>query len=68
MTDNKPQIEATAGHIWQTLSEDGPQTVAQLLKKVRAADEIMPFAIWRLARENKIKLAQEKRGLRIQLK
>ena len=68
MTGIKPQIDETAGHIWQTLSEEGPQTVAQLRKRVKVAEEIVPFAIWRLARQDKIELAHEKKGLRIQLK
>ena len=68
LTDVKPQIGDTVGCIWQTLSEEGPQTVAQLRKKVKVANEIVPFAIWRLAREDKIELAHEKKGLRIQLK
>jgi len=68
MTDINLQIDETAGHIWQTLSEEGPQTVAQLRKKVKVANEIVPFAIWQLALEDKIELAHEKKGLRIQLK
>jgi hypothetical protein len=68
MTDINLQIDEAAGHIWQTLSEEGPQTVAQLRKKMKVANEIVPFAIWRLAFEDKIELAHEKKGLRIQLK
>ena len=68
MTDSQWQINETAGHIRQTLTEEGPQTVAQLRKKVKVASEIVPFAIWRLAREDKIELATEKKDLRIQLK
>ena len=68
MTDIKPQIDETARDIWQTLSEEGPQTVAQLRKRMKVANEVVPFAIWRLAREDKIELAREVKGIRIQLK
>ena len=42
--------------------------MAQLRKKVKVANEFVPFAIWRLAREDKIELAHQEKGLRIQLK
>ena len=61
MADIKPQIDETARHIWRTLSKDGSQIVAQLRKKVKVASEFVPFAIWRLAREDKIELAREER-------
>jgi hypothetical protein len=61
MVDIKPQIDETAGHIWRTLSAEGSQTVAQLRKNVKVANEFVPFAIWGLAREGKIDLAREEK-------
>ena len=43
MTDLKLYIDETAGHIWQTLREEGPQTVAQLWKKVKVANVTFPY-------------------------
>ena len=68
MTDVKGQVGETAGRIWQALSSEGPQTLAQLKKGLNGTSELVPLAVGWLAREDKIELAHEKKGLRIQLK
>ncbi len=68
MTDVKLQFGETAGHIWQALSSQGPQTLAQLKKRLNGTSELVHFAVGWLAREDKIELAHEQKGLRIQLK
>jgi hypothetical protein len=68
MKDIKQQVGDTAGCIWQTLEANGPQTVAQLKKKLKGTSELVPLAVGWLAREDKIELATEKKDLRIQLK
>ena len=68
MTDVKGQVGETAGRIWQALSSEGPQTLAQLRKRLNGTSELVPLAVGWLAREDKIELAHEKKGLRIQLK
>ena len=68
MTDIKGQVGETAGRIWQALSSEGPQTLAQLRKGLNGTCELVPLAVGWLAREDKIELAHEKKGLRIHLK
>jgi hypothetical protein len=50
------QIGHTAGAIWQTLSENGPQTIARLIKEVDAPRDVVLQAIGWLAREHKIEI------------
>ncbi len=63
-----PEIGNTAGKIWQTLSNEGPVTLAQLKKKVDAAGEVVSFAVGWLAREDKVEIRPDKRNLRIALR
>lgn len=62
------QVGETAGKIWRALSSDGPQTVAQLKKKVNGASDLVNFALGWLAREDKIEIVQDKKTFRVQLK
>lgn len=64
----KGQVGETAGQVWRLLASDGPQTLAQLKKKLNAKGELLSFALGWLAREDKIDLIPEKRTLRVQLK
>ena len=66
--DIKNEIGETAGKVWQVLSTDGPQTVAQLGKKIKEASEILYLALGWLAREDKIEITPEKKTFRVQLK
>lgn len=67
-TDRKYQVGETAGQVWQVLNQNGPQTLAQLKKKLNEDAELLNFAIGWLAREDKIELTPEKKSLRVQLK
>jgi hypothetical protein len=64
----KEQMGVTAGKIWQTLSDEGPQTMAQLKKRVNGSGELVGFALGWLAREGKVDISQEKKSLRVTLK
>ncbi len=66
--DIKAQVGETAGKVWNTLSSDGPQTVAQLKKKLNTTNELVNLAVGWLAREDKVEITQEKKSFRIQLK
>ncbi len=66
--DIKHQVGETAGKVWQVLEGQGPQTLAQLKKKLNGGGEILNFAIGWLAREDKVEITPEKKSLRIQLK
>ncbi|MBI1941084.1 MAG: winged helix-turn-helix domain-containing protein [Acidobacteria bacterium] len=66
--DIQPQVGETAGRVWELLSSEGPQTLAQLKKKLKGSGDVLSFAIGWLAREDKIDLSAEKKTLRVQLK
>lgn len=68
MTDFKYAIGETAGKVWQVLSSGGPQTVAQLKKKLGTTNELLHFSLGWLAREDKVEITEEKKSLRIRLK
>ena len=46
----KAAVGETAGQIWETLSSDGPLTVAQLKKKLNGSGELVNYALGWLAR------------------
>ena len=63
-----PEVGATAGKIWHLLSEDGPQTVVQIKKKLNGSGDLVQFALGWLAREDKVAISQEKKNLKVVLK
>ena len=48
------QIGETAGAIWHSLAENGPQTIARLVKEIDAPRDVVMLALGWLAREHKI--------------
>ncbi len=66
--DINGQVGETAGKVWHALSSVGPQTLAQLKKRVDGSSELLSFALGWLAREDKIEIIPNKRSFRIQLK
>src|SRR5437667_12857331 len=67
--DIKNTVGETAGKIWEALSNDGPQTVTQLQKKINGSSESVNLALGWLAREDKVDMAQvDKKTVRVQLK
>ena len=62
------QIGETAGEVWKLLSSEGPQSAAQLKKKLNPKGEVLNMALGWLAREDKIELLNDKKSLRVQLK
>lgn len=64
----KDKVGLTAGRVWHQLSQDGPQTVAQLKKKLNGESDLVNFAVGWLAREDKIAIVPEKRNFRVELK
>ena len=73
-TGGSPEVEVienvgiTAGKVWQTLNEDGPQTLTELKKKVNGSAELVGFALGWLAREDKIDISKEKKTFKVSLK
>jgi len=50
------------------LNDLGPQTLAQLKKRLNGSGELVGFALGWLAREDKIDISQEKKGFKVALK
>ncbi len=61
------QIGETAGLIWHTLAEDGPTSIAKLIKNVEAPRDLVMQGIGWLAREEKIVIREESRSRIISL-
>ncbi len=66
--DIKEEVGETAGKVWQLLSRDGPQTLAQAKKKLNVESELLNLAIGWLAREDKVDVSRDKKDIRVQLK
>ena len=52
----KDQVGDTAGQVWRLLDQGGPQTLAQLKKKLNGGSEFLGFAAGWLAREDKLEI------------
>ena len=62
----KAQVGETAGEVWRLLKSEGPQTMAQLRKKLKRTNELLNFAVGWLARENQVDIIEEKKSPRVQ--
>lgn len=58
----------TAGKVWHLLDDQGPQTLAQLKKKLGGSGEVVGFALGWLAREDKVDITLEKKSFKVALK
>jgi hypothetical protein len=56
------QIGETAGTVWRVLTENGPLTVAKLIKAVGEPRDTVMQAVGWLAREDKITIVEERRS------
>jgi hypothetical protein len=56
------QIGDVAGTIWRTLSQDGPLTLAKLVKAVGEPRDVVMQGLGWLAREGKIRIGEEGRN------
>jgi hypothetical protein len=64
----KVEVGETAGKIYEALASGGPQTVAQLKKKLNGSGDLVNFALGWLAREDKIDMVKEKKTIHVHLK
>jgi hypothetical protein len=64
----REQVGETAGRVWHSLNDHGPQTLAQLKKRLNGSSELVTFALGWLAREDKVDISQDKKNLRVALK
>ena len=66
--DINSQVGETAGKVWHALASVGPQTLAQLKKRVNGSGELLSFGLGWLAREDKIEIIPDKKSFRVRLK
>jgi hypothetical protein len=66
--DVREQVGDAAGEVWRLLNQAGPQTLAQLKKKLNGSGELLGFAVGWLAREDKLEILKEKRTIVLRLK
>ena len=62
------QIGQTAGLVWRVLNDQGPQSLAKLVKAVDAPRDMVLQAVGWLAREDKVGIEDTKRGRMISLR
>jgi hypothetical protein len=62
------QIGETAGVVWRTLTENGPQSIAKVVERVGGNRDLCMQAIGWLAREGKLDITETKRGRVVSLK
>jgi len=56
------QIGETAGLIWHTLADEGPMSIAKLVKEIDAPRDLIMQGLGWLAREDKIIIEEEARS------
>lgn len=61
-------IGETAGHLWQLLNQRGAMSLSAVRREVPGSDALADMALGWLAREGKLELRQEKRGIQVRLK
>lgn len=64
----KTEIGNAAGAIWQLLTDKGPLPVTQLKRKAGLTDQLVLMAVGWLAREDKVEITKDRRGLRVGLR
>lgn len=63
-----PRIGETAGIIWRLLDEQGPLSMAQVVKQSGESRDLVMLALGWLAREDKIEIDAESRGRTVSLR
>ena len=62
------QVGEAAGEVWHLLNDNGPQTLAQIKKKVNGSGDLVGFALGWLAREDKIEISKDKNSFKVTLR
>jgi hypothetical protein len=62
------QIGAVAGQVWHALEEEGPLSMAKLVKLIDAPRDSVMQAIGWLAREDKLDIEETSRGRVVSLR
>jgi len=62
------QIGETAGVVWKVLAENGPITMAKLVKAVGSPRDLVMQAVGWLAREEKVNIEEERHSRIVSLR
>lgn len=62
------EIGNAAGTIWRILADKGPMPPAQLKREAGLTDQFVLMAVGWLAREDKVDITKDRRGLRVGLR
>ncbi len=62
------EVGVTAWKVWLLIYNEGPQTLVELKRKVGESSDLLNFALGWLAREDKIEIVRQRKGLRIELR
>jgi len=62
------KIGDAAGVIWQYLDQHGETALSQLRQGTKLSDQLLHMGLGWLAREEKLSVAQEKKGLMLSLR
>lgn len=62
------RIGETAGMVWRTLADNGPMTMAKLVKAVGEPRDLVMQALGWLAREGKIAIEEDSRKRMVSLR
>lgn len=57
------EIGEGAGAVWRYLDEQGPATMARLRRGTKLSEDILLMALGWLAREGKLRITRDKRGV-----
>jgi hypothetical protein len=68
MNSGVQHIGETAGAIWRTLADHGPQSLAKVVERVGGNRDVIMQGIGWLAREGKLEIAETRRGKIVSLR
>ena len=66
--ETNAQVGEAAGKVWHLLNDNGPQTLAQIKKKVNGSGDLVVFALGWLAREEKVDIFKDKNSFKVTLR
>jgi hypothetical protein len=62
------QIGKTAGAVWKILADNGPMTMAKLVKTAGSSRDLVMQAVGWLAREDKVNIEEERHSRIVSLR
>ncbi len=62
------EVGATGWKVWLLIYNEGPQALVELRRKVNEPSELLNLAVGWSAREDKVEIVRQRKGLRIELR